>query len=253
MYQIRQKRLAKLGGNDQPSTPPAADNTTDQPAAKENKQSTPVDNPFSQVVQKQDEGEKKTSPQIKVTPRPASPAKRVRDGSEKPRAQKPAESLDTWQDRNLRAIFRITLNESDTRDAHGNKLIYLPSTKNELEEQFSPVQMNMEVLEGAITEAASHAPGGKPFEYLLASFKRVSKAIRGTKHSGDDPKHEILSEARRLCMSYCIFAVTMPEMFESTQSSNPLVDHLLADPECDTGICSDFLTEVGILMGKRVT
>lgn len=35
----------------------------------------------------------------------------------------------------------------------------------------------------------------------------------------------------------------MPEMFDTTQSSNPLVDHLLADPEADTGICSDFLQE----------
>lgn len=44
-------------------------------------------------------------------------------------------------------------------------------------------------------------------------------------------------------MSYCVFAVTMPEMFEQEAASNPLVDHLLADPDADSGICTDFLTE----------
>ena len=103
----------------------------------------------------------------------------------------------------------------------------------------------MDILEGAITEAASNVSGDKAFEYLLQCFKRVSRAIRGSKYSGpDDPKHGILSETRRLCMSYCIFAITMPEMFgDNVSTSNALVDHLLADPDNDSGICTDFLTE----------
>ncbi|KAI7057695.1 ubiquitin conjugation factor E4, partial [Hortaea werneckii] len=60
-----------------------------------------------------------------------------------------------------------------------------------------------------------------------------------------------LKEARRLCMSYCIFAVTLPEMFENvTTTTNPLVDHLLADPECDFGICTDFLDEASARMDE---
>lgn len=45
-------------------------------------------------------------------------------------------------------------------------------------------------------------------------------------------------------MSYCIFAITMPEMFgrESTDTS-PLLPHLLVDPEDERGICHDFLSE----------
>ena len=243
--QIRAKRLAKLGGNQTPTTTPSSDTATTQPSTNENAESSPAENPFAQVLSKPNDGEKKTSPQIKVTPRPASPAKRERDGSEKPRSrpEKPAESLEIWQDRNLRSIFKITLSEADTRDAHGNRVLFLASTRSELEEQDSPIQMSMEVLEGAIAEAASQAPNGKPFEYLLTCFKRVSKAIRGAKFGPEDPKMEVLREARRLCMSYCIFAVTMPEMFENVPSTNPLVEHLLADPECDNGICSDFLQE----------
>jgi len=62
--------------------------------------------------------------------------------------------------------------------------------------------------------------------------------------STEDPKYDILKEARRLCMSYCIFAITMPDMFgQETTPINPLAKHLLVDPEHDRGICHDFLSE----------
>lgn len=130
------------------------------------------------------------------------------------------------------------------KDAHGNKLTYLASTKDDLAEQNQPLLLNVEVLENAITEATAQAPGGKHFEYLLQCFKRVSRGIRGLSPGQDDSKLDILKETRRLCMSYCVFAVTMPDMFGGAEtSSNPLVDHLLAEPESDVGICTDFLTE----------
>ena len=45
-------------------------------------------------------------------------------------------------------------------------------------------------------------------------------------------------------MSYCIFAVTMPEMFGSEISDkNPLTEYLLYDPDRDAGIDHDFLQE----------
>ena len=202
-------------------------------------------------MQADQEAEKKSAPQIKIQPRqtsPAAPAKRERDGSERPRSrtnEKAAESLETWQDRSLRQIFRVTLKPEEVKDAHGHPLVFLASTREDLVEASAPLQLNVEILEGAITEAAGNAPDNKPFEYLLQSFKRVSRALRSTKYSGpEDPKQDILKETRRLCMSYCIFAVTMPEMFsENVATSNPLVDHLLADPDNDNGICSDFLTE----------
>ena len=269
--QIRMKRLAKLGGGQNsnassspaPSgatSPSAASPTPSQPAAtsplgpqtaKSETPSATRENPFDQLSMKPEQGqkeEKKAAPQIKVHPRPASPGKRERDGSEKPRPrtnERPPESLETWQNRNLRQIFRVTLKPDEVKDLHGHQLIFLASTRDDMVEGSAPVQLNTEVLEGAITEAASHAPGGKPFEYLLQCFKRVSRAMRGAKYSGpEDPKHEVLKETRRLCMSYAVFAVTMPEMFgENVPTSNALVDHLLADPDCETGICTDFLTE----------
>ncbi|EMC97218.1 hypothetical protein BAUCODRAFT_68628 [Baudoinia panamericana UAMH 10762] len=198
--------------------------------------------------------EKQTAPQIKIRPRPASPAKRESDGSEKarPKPAKEPDSLEVWQDRSLRSIFRVSLKPEEVRDLHGHHLVFLASTREDLVESKAPLQLNVDALEGAITEAASHAPGGKPFEYLLSCFKRVSKMIRNARYDGDaEARRDVLSEARRLCMSYCIFAVTMPEMFgENVPSTNPLVDHLLAVPESDTGICTDFLDEATARMDE---
>lgn len=185
-------------------------------------------------------------------PRPSSPPKRERDGSEKPRARagRPGESLEVWQDKVLKQAMRVTLNPEEVVDSNGNKLAFLGSTRQDLEDQNAPMLLNVEVLEGAITEAAAQAEDKDTFKYLLICFKRVSRAIRSTRYSGDnDPKHDILKEARRLCMSYCVFAVTMPEMFgEDAAASNGLADHFLAAPESDIGICPDFLTQASILI-----
>ena len=200
--------------------------------------STTQSNPRDQFgASKAQEGaqEKKTAPQIKIRPRPTSPAKRERDGSEKSRPQRaterPQESIELWQDRTLRGIFRASLKPEETRDAHGHQLVFLASTREDLTADGAPLLLNTDRLDGVITEVATAAPRGKTFEHLLACFKRVARAFRGAKFSGpEDPKQEILKETRRLCMSYCVFAVTMPEMFEQEATSNPLVDHLLADP-----------------------
>jgi ubiquitin conjugation factor E4 B len=177
-----------------------------------------------------------------------SPVKRERDGSQRPKpsaAGKTPETIESWQDKMLRQVFRVTLNPDETRDLHGHSLIYLASTRDDLAEQSAPLQLNIDVIEAAIAEAASQAPGGKTFKYLLACFKRVSRTTRSTKYSNaEDPKHSILAETRRLCMSYCVFAITMPEMFgDNVQPGNPLVEHMLSDPESDSGICFDFLNE----------
>lgn len=47
-----------------------------------------------------------------------------------------------------------------------------------------------------------------------------------------------------MCMSYCIFAITMPEMFGAEEHmGNPLAKHLLEAPESEQGIDHEFLTE----------
>jgi ubiquitin conjugation factor E4 B len=153
------------------------------------------------------------------------------------------ESLELWTDRTLSSIFRITLQPNPKQDG-GQRISYLQDLRSELEESGSEVRLTPEILDGAIIEAAS-TQDGKALPYLLGCWKRVTKVWRNTRGAGaDERKLEVLKEAKRLCMSHCIFAVTMPEMYggeETTQS--PLLDHFLRDPESDSGICHDFLAE----------
>lgn len=254
--QIRAKRLAKLGGpasttpdQSSASTAPSDTASSEQaPAPSAPAEQSPKPTTFpSNGAGASGQEKKSTTPQIKVQPRTASPAKRERDGSQRPKpaVEKALENMETWQDKMLRQVFRVTLKPEELRDLHGHPLIHLASTRDDLEEQSAPLLLNVEVVEAAITEAASKAPGGKTFRYLLSSFKRISRTIRQTKYSGpEDPKHSILAETRRLCMSYCVFAITMPEMFgDNVPAGNPLVEHMLSDPESDSGICYDFLNE----------
>lgn len=114
----------------------------------------------------------------------------------------------------MSAIFKLSLREDRQQDIHGQKLIYLPGLRAELEEQGRDLRIDVSVLDQALLEAASNLDRQKPLDYLLPCWKRVSRLYKGFKKSrDDDPKFDVIREARRLCMSYCIFAITMPEMF----------------------------------------
>jgi len=129
-------------------------------------------------------------------------------------APKAEESIEAFEDRTLSAVFRISLSEDRQQDVHGHKLIYLPGLRGELEEQGRDLRIDVGVLDQALLEAASSVSNRKPLDYLLPCWKRVSRLYKGFRKSqDDDPKFNIVREARRLCMSYCIFAFTMPEMF----------------------------------------
>ena len=124
------------------------------------------------------------------------------------------ESLEHWEDRTLNGIFRLTLDPNVMLDIHGHHLAYVHSVRDDLEEQHEPVRLSIAVLDQAILEAASVLGKTTPLDYLLGCWKRVSRLFRTFKvGKSEDPKYAVVKEARRLCMSYCIFAITMPEMF----------------------------------------
>jgi ubiquitin conjugation factor E4 B len=130
-------------------------------------------------------------------------------------------------------------------DTSHNRLFYLPGLKSELEQAGEAPLIQITNLDQVIIEAASQTPDGKPLAYLLGCWKRVMRLWRGARGSDPkDPKYLVLKEAKRLCLSYCIFAVTMPDMFgvEPTERS-PLADYLLYDPDSEVGVCADFLAE----------
>ncbi|KAI9828554.1 MAG: hypothetical protein M1819_006546 [Sarea resinae] len=183
--------------------------------------------------------------------RPTPAASRKREelsavGNPRTKSPRPSrESIEDWESRLLGNIFRLTLDPNALQDSFGHDLHYVPDVKNDLEEQGGSIKLNTSILDQALLEAASNLKGTSPLDYLLGCWKRVSRQFRGMKNEGgNDPKYNIVKEARRLCMSYCIFAITMPDMFgQLATTSSPLLKHFLVDPEDDRGVCHDFLAE----------
>ena len=138
----------------------------------------------------------------------------------------------------LKQVYRVTLKEGETKDLHGHKLLYLEGVKSD-----GTDLLTVDNSDSILAEGASHAQG-KIFEYFLQCFKRSVRASKDPRNLGSVEKNAVLKEARRMSMSYCIFAITMPDMFPDYEpKTNALVDCLLTDPESDHGICTDFLTE----------
>ncbi|KAI2632709.1 ubiquitin conjugation factor E4 [Hypomontagnella submonticulosa] len=269
---MRQQRLAKLGRLEKPSTKPG-DTTKSEtksevsaqsalstsssstnppkpnPVNQENTQSTPLPsreitsttssspsrtstpNPFSQLgVQNETNGNNAPSDS-------ALPSKKMHIAK--------VDTLEDWSNRAISDIFRITLDESRTTDTRGNKLIYLPELKAELEQAGEPIKLTASTIDSAIIEAARHVPSGKALlDYLLPCWKRVMRAL---KHPRPPPAERlaVLNEAKRLCMSNCIFALTMPEYFgrDPNPSHDSLVPYLLRHHDNEDGICLDFFNE----------
>lgn len=162
------------------------------------------------------------------------------------------ETFEDWEDKILATLFRVTLQSNKSTDVHGHPLYYLSGVRAELEQGPSTMRMNTSLLEQGLIEAGSNQGKTKPLDYFLACWKRIARQSRSMR-SGDlqDPKVNVIREARRLCMSYCIFAITIPDMFgQDASSSIPLSHHLLVDPENDRGICHDFLSEAVTRFGE---
>jgi ubiquitin conjugation factor E4 B len=140
-----------------------------------------------------------------TSPRPKPPKKQAPVSVE--------ESLEAYENRTLGGIFRITLDPTQTVDSSNHKLIYLPNLRQELEDEKAPLMLTKERLDSAILEAASTIPYSKgALDYLIPCWKRVMRTLKGLRGLSS-AKDAILKEAKRLCMSNCVFAVEMPEFF----------------------------------------
>lgn len=214
----------------------------DRPKASANTSSTSAslkttENPFSKL------SPQPANTRINITPAsdPMSPWKHDRPTSASGRSRAD-ESNEQWEDKTLRGIFRISLDPAHRTDSHGHRLQYVDGFRKELEEQGAPIRLTSGNIEEPLQEIATKLGETAALSNFLGCWKRVSRLYRGMK--SQDSKYNIVKEARRLCMSYCIFAITIPEMFDlESFKSNPLVPHLLEDPEDEQGIDRDFLLE----------
>jgi ubiquitin conjugation factor E4 B len=225
---IRNKRIAKLATQQSAQSPPSA-------AASSSSSSSPP----PPTPQNQPQPERSAAPRITVKSLQPTTTTTARQPPKQ-------ESSDEWTHRTLSSIFRVTLRDSQTKDAHGNQLYALPQTRQELEADGSPLLLNTSVLDSVILEAAKQLPDRVPFKYLMGCWKRVMRLWRGVQSAKPiDPKYQVLQEAKRVCLSYCIFSITMLDIFElPTPKRSPLLDHFLTDMENDFGLCPDFLAEI---------
>lgn len=207
---LRRKRVAKL----QPTTP--------TPMAEEGDSATPISSSRGEPP--------------KITIKPLAAPK-----STKPKTE---ETQDAWTHRTISSVFRIALEESQRKDSSGNRLYYLPDVKSELSDQ--PLLFTTSILDQAIIEAASQTSDRKPLSYLLGCWKRASRLWRRVRDGKpSDPKYQVVKEVKRLCLSYTIFGITMPDMFGiDTPERSVLAEHLLLEPDSDNGIDPDLLSEV---------
>ncbi|MCJ1287001.1 hypothetical protein MMC26_006348 [Xylographa opegraphella] len=271
---IRNKRLAKLGSQAPSIVPPtvhgtsgvdAASGAAANPAASdpsaskahEGSETTAVqigtvsgtkvpNNSFSQFGLKKANG---TGPRINITsstPRGNTLGTEALSSGKGKSTPATPETLDVWEDKTLSGIFRLSLDPKVEKDAHGHSLYYVSGVRGDLEDNHESVKLSTAVLDQAVIEVASNLGKTSPLDYLLACWKRVSRLFKSLKPiKAGDLKQGIVREARRLCMSYCIWAITMPDMFgREPSSSSQLTSHLLVDQEDDRGVCHEFLTEL---------
>ncbi|KAJ6171979.1 hypothetical protein N7470_001046 [Penicillium chermesinum] len=246
---IRNKRLAKLSN---PTPAPSNDGPSDAPSTSNisSPSQTPLTQPPSELsstpssaaqTPTQQEGKR-----IKITPATVTPDVARSSAPSTPGTPQPVktESIEAFEDRTLSAVFRFTLKEDAQQDHHGRR-IFLPGLRNELQDEGKDLRIETALLDQALLEAASKAENGKPLDYLLPCWKRITKLHKSFRKASDsDPKFKVLSEARRLCMSYCIFGITMPEMFGlDSPERSILAPYLLLDPEDDKGIDFEFISE----------
>ena len=216
---------ANTGSSSSTPTSASPQNTESAPRAKINitKSSTPIsspaENPFSKLAARPSSGTS-TSPVRRISV--LGTLKRPRAESDQSTTPQPArknatlasdETLDAYENRTLGQLFRITLDSQQKVDASNHKLIYLPNLRQELEDEGAPVRLSTDRLDSAILEAASSISHDKSIlDYLLPSWKRITKALKGLRGYAN-AKDAILKESKRLCMSHCIFAVEMPELY----------------------------------------
>lgn len=211
------------------SSKPSSSPSTPKPQPSEPEQSKPstssTPNPFSQLGVKsngssadQASSAKGTSGTLPRHPR-KRPATDVDDGAAPPTQRKAnpqtPESDEDYVNRVITQIFRVTANPHAMTNSAGHKLKLLPDLNEEMNAEGRSLKLTIEDLDQAIMEAGRNCwPKNKPLiEYMLPCWKRAVKAVSSSKVT-EGPRREVLEEAKRLSLSYCLFGFTLPDLFE---------------------------------------
>jgi ubiquitin conjugation factor E4 B len=268
MDEIRARRLAKLGG------PPAASSSSKPAESK-----TPAESPepsSSSTPKPQPAEAEVPRASINITPassdKPAQAAPksstsgpsaappgslrnpRKRSASDNDgvppapahRAEPPKpESDEDYANRVLSSVFRITVNPHQGPSYQGYRPTFLPNLNQELNDAGEPLKLSVSTLDQAIIEACTAQPHDKPlFGYLLPCWKRAVKSATSAKITAG-PRFEVHEEAKRLCMSNCLFALSVPDLYgrDPNPAHDTLKPYLLRDLNTEDGLDFDFFRE----------
>jgi len=145
-----------------------------------------------------DHGPSASAPQ-KATPQSAQPQRQ--------------ESDQDFAHRVLSQIFRVSVDPHHMSDVQGQRLIFLSHLNQELNDSGEPLKLSIGNLDQAIIEACSNWDTSSPLlDCLLPCWKRAVKAANTAKNASPQ-RQEVIEEAKRLCMSNCLFALTMPALY----------------------------------------
>lgn len=92
-------------------------------------------------------------------------------------------------------------------------MMFLPNLNQELNDTGDTLKFSVNSLDQAIMEAAGSVPQDKALlAYLLPCWRRAVRAASTSKWV-EGPRFEAHDEAKRLCMSTCLFALMMPDLY----------------------------------------
>lgn len=178
--------------------------------------SQPQEKPFGQLGVKEDRPAVASTGSVRERRKRGAPV--VDDENSAPAQRKPTNSqqlepLEDYANRVLSHIFGITVDPHVMSSPQDHRLVFLPNLNEELNNAGEPLKLSTQNLDQAIIEAGSSWPHDRPLmDYLLPCWKRAVKAASSAKVA-PGPRAEVLEEAQRLCMSNCLFALTMPVLY----------------------------------------
>ncbi|PHH65787.1 hypothetical protein CDD81_1514 [Ophiocordyceps australis] len=235
MEQIRARRLEKLGTPASKPSDQASEPSSSQPSSMEPKKINIVpaaaSNPFKQLNMA--DAQPKPPPASIVPPR-------------KPHAVMPESDAD-YAHRVLSSIFRFSVDPHHMSSPEGHRLMFLSNLNQDLNNAGDALKLTAGILDQAIIEACSNLPVDKPvFDYLLRCWKRaVAVKAAAPAKTVSQAHQDVQDEAKRLCMSNCLFALTMPALY--SRNPNPdhdtLVPYLLRGVSDDDGLDTEFIRE----------
>ncbi|KAL7273982.1 Ubiquitin conjugation factor E4 [Rhizina undulata] len=150
---------------------------------------------------------------------------------------------EVWEDKTLGVIFQVGLQPGPRTKEYP----VLDNLRKDLEEEFGEGKapyLSTAVLDQLIIEACGKARE-KPLQYLVSSWRRATKIERETAASRlDQHKNHVLKEAKRLCISYAQYCITIPDMFENNIENVKLEDWLINGSDDGRGFPPEFLNEL---------